>query len=286
MQIDAVLEEFTLLELIHTAVNYQKTGVFKYETAAGDIAEIYLEHGNIVHAKSGQIEGEDLLVDLFFRDHGRLSFKADVTTNARTIYSDSLELIITYAERVDDARKIERELPEVDTILVRSPRPEKGMAQIDITLDQWQVLSLANGYRSIRDIIHDSGKGDALIKEMLVYLIEHGLLVNPKAIKNELQQVIDHLNMLLQACRVQIVHGALWDDLIRHTLEKAPENLTAQHVVFENDLLALRRDAVLICNKQDVESFYKSVKNALLVQGIREYGQALMRHKLAVLGMD
>ena len=72
----------------------------------------------------------------------------------------------------------------------------------NITLDQWQVLSLANGHRTIKDIITDSGKSDVIIKEMLVYLIESGLLVDPVEMERLLTQNLDKLNSLLSNCDV------------------------------------------------------------------------------------
>lgn len=285
MKLEAILEEFAFLEIIHTAVNYQKTGMFSYEAADGEKAEIYMADGDIVHAQLGQAEGEDVLVDLFFREEGKITFHAGEKTARKSVYTDSLELIIMYAERVDDVRKIQKELPDLSTVLVRSPRPERGMTQIDITLDQWQVLSLANGRRTIDEIIKDSGKNDAVIKEMLVYLIEHGLLVDPRESERYLSARLDFLNQLYQACNVPSVHGALWEELIQKKLvDMADENMAIKYVKLEDGTLQIESKSLMVCNRSDIDQFETGIRDAFVAQGNLEYGHALMRYKLTQLG--
>ncbi|OQY28978.1 MAG: hypothetical protein B6244_05410 [Candidatus Cloacimonetes bacterium 4572_55] len=281
MKIEAILEDFSFLEIIHTAVNYQKTGTFIYEGEGGDTARIYLKEGQITHAVFGEEEGEETLVNLFFRDSGKVHFKTGEQVTKQTIFSDSLELIVTYAERVDNVRKIQKELPNPETVLVRSPNPERGRNQIDITLDQWQVLSLANGRRTIKDILHDSGKNEGLIKEMLVYLIEQGLLVNPIISEEHIRTQLLFLNKLLDQCRMRNIHGTFWDEAVKkHLSDRADENPTIRYVLLKEGEFLFENSSPSVCNKFDIVDFRDGIEQILVDHGNREYGYALMRYKL------
>ncbi len=287
MALIATLEDFSFLELIHNSVTYQKTGIFTYRGNDDEhTAEVYVEDGEIVHAVHGDESGESVLVDLFFRNEGTITFTSGEKANRKTITQDSLELIVAYADRVDEIRRIQQELPSLDIVLVRSPQPEKGISQIDITLDQWQVLSLANGHRTIRDVIKDSGKSDVIIKEMLVYLIESGLLVDPVEIERLLLQYLEKLNNLYDNCDVPAVHGTRWIELTQSALETFKgESSVIKFIEFSDRKFKNIDGSLLVCNKKDVINFYDQMKDQYVQQGIEDYGHALMRYKVTALNL-
>lgn len=287
MALIATLEDFSFLELIHNSVTYQKTGVFTYRGSEDEsTAEVYVEDGEIVHATHGDQEGEPVLVDLFFRNEGTITFTTGEKAHRKTITHDSLELIVAYADRVDEIRRIQQELPSLDIVLVRSPQPERGKSQIDITLDQWQVLSLANGHRTIRDIISDSGKSDVIIKEMLVYLIGAGLLVDPVEMERLLQQYLDKLNQFYQNCNVPEVHGLIWPELVDSILNNPDsENMVLKFLEFKDNELKVKENTLMVCNKAEIHEFYGQVKEKFTQTGIQEYGHALMRYKITALNL-
>ena len=281
MALIATLEDFSFLELIHSSVTYQKTGVFTFRSKVEEqVAEVYIQNGEIVHATYNNKEGEEALVDLFFKNEGSLTFTIDLTAPKRTIVQDSLELIIAYAERVDEIRKIQHQLPSLDIILVRSPQPERGLTQIDITLDQWQVLSLANGHRTIRDIIKDSGKSDVIIKEMLIYLIECGLLVDPVAMERIVANYLSKLNNLYSDCNVPQLYGTFWSDVVAKALKELSEtNLTIKFIEFDDKEFKIKGNTLIVSNRSDSEEYYVKLRDALLHHAEREFGKALIRYK-------
>ncbi|MGA8809188.1 MAG: DUF4388 domain-containing protein [Thermoanaerobaculia bacterium] len=120
-----------------------------------------------------KVQVSEIIYDCFVWPDGNFAFLdgATVPPYAVTIAVDLSNLIMEGARRIAEWEECERLLPDAGVVfrVVSNPDAEK----ITLTLDEWRILFLINGRRSLGDLVDDST--DAPLQ---VYRVVYGLLGN------------------------------------------------------------------------------------------------------------
>lgn len=121
-----------------------------------------------------KIQVSEIVYDCFVWIDGTFAFSQDgarLPQHAVTISVDLANLIMEGARRIDEWEQCLRLLPDKSVVfrVVAAPRDEK----ITLTADEWRILFLINGQRTLEDLSHDSDD-DAFH----VYRVIYGLLAN------------------------------------------------------------------------------------------------------------
>lgn len=142
----------------------------------GRFGQIALQTGILTEAQLRdylKVQVSEIVYDAFVWEGGTFSFveQAELPVHAVTIAVDLPNLIMEGARRIDEWEQCVKLLPEKGVIfrVVASPGGEK----ITLTADEWKILFLINGVRSLEDLCHDAEE-DALT----VYRVVYGLLSN------------------------------------------------------------------------------------------------------------
>jgi hypothetical protein len=159
--------------------------VVEQEQTGRRLGEVLIEQGvvdqeQIEWAVRSQIE--DGVFDLLRWELGAFVWEPDVETEVEVPLAVSVEnLIIEASRRLDEISQIRKKIQSADVVLTMSPRPPDGAHQINITSEEWQVLVLVDGHRSVEDIATSTGAEAYQTTRLLFGLLNAGLIEHKDA---------------------------------------------------------------------------------------------------------
>ena len=121
-----------------------------------------------------KIQTSEIIYDCFTWNGGKFTF-TDVTQlppHAVTISIDLTNLIMEGARRIEQMDHFSRNLPEKSEVL-RTVGDPAGQEQVSLTLEEWKVLFLIDGKRTIEEICNESSEN-----VLDVYRLLYGLFAN------------------------------------------------------------------------------------------------------------
>ena len=149
-------------------------------TTGARVGEILVDQGLLTVE---QIEGtvrlqiEDAVFDLLRWELGDFIWNPGVEVEPEVFISVSVEnLIMEAARRLDELEVIKRKIPSLGTILVMAPTPPEGAVEINITPDEWRILVLVDGTRSVGDIANTFGLDEFSAMRTFYGLVSAGLV--------------------------------------------------------------------------------------------------------------
>jgi len=120
-----------------------------------------------------KIQVSEILYDSFVRKGGTFRFAdaMELPSYAVTIAVDLQNLIMEGARRIEEWEECVRLLPDESVIfrVVANPDTEK----ITLSLDEWKILFLVNGSRTLAELVHDADDDP-----LRVYRVVYGLFAN------------------------------------------------------------------------------------------------------------
>jgi hypothetical protein len=150
MAFQGSLNELPLADIVQLVAVSGKTGMFSMTNAA-EKGYVYIQNGQITHAKVGEIEGEDAIYALALWSQGTFQFSPGVESEARTISRSNTNLLLEAARRSDEWKILSKKIPATDSVPVLVAR-EGLNGQVTLTPVEWQVVTKTDGLRSIDEI--------------------------------------------------------------------------------------------------------------------------------------
>jgi hypothetical protein len=150
MSFQGSLNELPLADIVQLVAVSGKTGMFSM-TRASEKGYVYLQNGQITHAKVGDLEGDDAIYALALWNQGTFQFSPGVESDAHSITRSNTNLLLEAARRSDEWKILSRKIPATDSIPVLVARD--GMTgPVTLTPLEWRVVAKTDGQRSIEDI--------------------------------------------------------------------------------------------------------------------------------------
>ena len=150
MSFQGSLNELPLSDIVQLVAVSGKTGMFSM-TRASEKGYVYLQNGQITHAKLGDVEGEDAIYALALWSQGSFQFSPGVESEARTISRSNTNLLLEAARRSDEWKILSKKIPGTDSVPVLVAR-EGANGPVTLTPLEWKVVTKADGNRSIDEI--------------------------------------------------------------------------------------------------------------------------------------
>jgi Domain of unknown function (DUF4388) len=150
MSFQGSLNELPLSDIVQLVAVSGKTGMFSM-TRASEKGYVYLQNGQITHAKLGEVEGEDAIYALALWSQGTFQFSPGVESEARTISRSNTNLLLEAARRSDEWKILSKKIPGTDSVPVLVAR-EGANGPVTLTPLEWKVVTKADGNRSIDEI--------------------------------------------------------------------------------------------------------------------------------------
>lgn len=150
MSFQGSLNELPLADIVQLVAVSGKTGMFSM-TRASEKGYVYLQNGQITHAKVGETEGEDAIYALALWSQGTFQFSPGVESESHTISRSNTNLLLEAARRSDEWKILSRKIPGTDSVPILTAR-DGANNPVTLTPLEWKVVTKTDGQRSIEEI--------------------------------------------------------------------------------------------------------------------------------------
>lgn len=119
----------------------------------------------------------DAVADLLALEDGSFSFAPGDDADGAVGLTLSTEAIVTgAADRLAQWGAIRAQVPADDLVLAMATRLPQEEHQVGLDAEQWRVLTLVDGHRSVGDVVELTGTGRFTTCRVLASLVEAGLV--------------------------------------------------------------------------------------------------------------
>ena len=156
---------------------------------------------------------EEIVYNLFSWQEGEFKFieNAQPKRIILPVELSTMNVIMEGTRRIDEWVEIQKVLPPDDVKLRLSPSPKIKKDEVRITLEEFKILSLINGERTLPDIIEISPIGEFVTCRAMYKLIIGGLVLSAgkltpenQVVENEEEVILSILFSLYNSCFYRI----------------------------------------------------------------------------------
>ncbi len=142
------LSQVRFFDMLKPLLMGKKTGLLSIKGT--EDGELFLEVGAIVHARVGRASGEDAFNLIMGLRDGKCSFDSEVLPPERSISISTEQLLLNWSYRKQEWEKIRKIVSSSSAVFRLSP--QTGAEETSIKADQWKVLALTDGSRTVAEI--------------------------------------------------------------------------------------------------------------------------------------
>lgn len=120
-----------------------------------------------------------LVYQLFTWSDGQFRFDPNLQPpeDAITVRLDLENIILEGSRRIQESERLRDELPDLDSMALRfAERPRAQLRRINLTVEEWRVISYINPRNTIRQIARTCGMDDFQIRRIVYGLLHAGLV--------------------------------------------------------------------------------------------------------------
>ena len=192
--LDGDLLYFPLVEVFYLLSRFRKTG----RLIIKEKGNIYISEGKVTHAETEYTDGLDAFYALCLVKSGSFNFQPNEKASINTISKPLSELLEDIDTKEAELREYNKDLPPLSTIPEKSTKVPEG-EKVALKKDEWRVLILADGKRTIEKIIGVSPLSEIDTYKSLSWLFKEGLIYDPKEKLRILNEGIDKVNKFIKA---------------------------------------------------------------------------------------
>lgn len=148
-----------------------------YVTQEDIIASLQHHYINVIHQLFTWIDGEFLFENDILPPDGKIAVRIDLEN-----------IIIEGSRRLRELEQLQDELPNLDLALKFTDRPGVNMQNINLSVEEWRVVSFVNPKNSINQIAKATNMNDLEIRRIVYGLLQAGLveLIRPEGVSRPL----------------------------------------------------------------------------------------------------
>jgi hypothetical protein len=209
-------------------------------------------------------QAETVIYNVFLWQKGTFEYK-DATFNLRGTMLTQLNimnLILEASRRIDEIGEIRTQIPDEGAVL-RLARPTQAAGEASFTTNEWRLLSLIDGIRSLRAVIDESLLDDYTAYLLLKRLLNSGIVELGAPQPRGAPHPSDALEAMLAAYRL----------LLQQVLSCLREKVAQLPYLF------LHEPA-----DRNAASLAPSARSALHAHNVHQWSQALLQDCLSAAG--
>lgn len=150
MSFQGSLKELPLADIVQLVAVSGKTGMFAL-TRGAEQGAVYIQNGQITHAKVNETGGEDAIYALALWNEGQFQFSAGIEPEVRTITRSNTNLLMEAARRSDEWKILSKKIPTTDAVPQLVCR--EGLSEpVTLTPMEWLIVTGIDGIKSIEEI--------------------------------------------------------------------------------------------------------------------------------------
>ncbi len=173
------LSEFPLTDIIQLVqLSKQTGGVHIRGQRAGQLFEgwLFFRDGKIVGANMAGHQPLEAVYTFFTLVSGPFAFHDDKRIETPTISVSNEVIIMEGVMRQDAWATIHQHVPSMGMVPRLVLNPTTGSSEINLEPEEWRVLTMVNGKNTIAQIAQRSGLGEFRSCEIVVQLLQSGLI--------------------------------------------------------------------------------------------------------------
>jgi len=174
MSFQGSLSDLPLSDIVQLVAVSGKTGMFSL-TRASEHGLVYLQNGQITHARMGEIEGEDAIYALALWTGGTFQFSPGVESERQTINRSNTNLLMEAARRSDEWKILSKKIPSTDAV-PRLVASDRLTGPITLTPQEWIVVTRCDGRATIDEIARALKKSSFDVAKTLFGLVTAALV--------------------------------------------------------------------------------------------------------------
>ncbi|MBD3287014.1 DUF4388 domain-containing protein [candidate division WOR-3 bacterium] len=229
------LSKFGLPDIIQLLTTGQKSGELVVRSGNGrGGASLFFKEGNLVHAVCGENDGVKAFENLIRWEAGSFEFIPNREPRKRTMNTAAHVVLLQTFARLDEMHQIQQNLPPDDINLFIVAHI--GNAP-EITVEDWKVLALVNGRRSIARICQKFGD-ELKAKTTLLKLYKEGL-ISPEPPETDWRRLVPILRSSVEEKGERSLPPRIRTNLLIKTIDGKShfEDIRRKLDISENDLL-------------------------------------------------
>jgi hypothetical protein len=122
---------------------------------------------------------KDVVGRLFAIADGLFRFEPNVLPDDRLLAEPPINLdniIMEGTRRLKESEKLQEDLPNLDVTLRFTDRPDARLRNVNLSVDEWRVVSYINPKNSIRQIMQANGMSEFQIRKIVYGMLQAGLV--------------------------------------------------------------------------------------------------------------
>lgn len=120
---------------------------------------------------------QDSIFDLMRWSEGNFRFEHPIETDESIGLSVSTEnLVMEGSRRLDEWDSVRKKVPGLDAIVDMAPAPGESGVEVNLQPEEWRLLALVDGRRTVGDLVELSGQGEFMTCKLLYGMVGAGLL--------------------------------------------------------------------------------------------------------------
>jgi len=212
------LTQVKLFDILKPLFSDKKTGKVIFKGKEG--GELYLELGNITHARTNNSVGEYAFFTLMGLKGGKASFEPDEVSPDRTISISTEQLILNWSSQ-KQGNKIKEVVPSPHTYF--RALFQKSQEGVSLRSEQWNVSALCDGTKTVSEIGEALNWDEFKTSKMIFQLVQLGLLERTEGHRPMKKKVITNGFFLMVETELKKVIGAMAPFIISDKLSDLRE---------------------------------------------------------------
>jgi hypothetical protein len=279
MGLVASLSDFSASQVFFLLAKFGKTGRVELRTP-GEKGEVFFVKGNVTHARCNKMKGVEALYNLSIFASGEIEFFTDEKSGEITIKDEVSSLIGEIERRKVELNEIKAKLPPFDTILIKSPNPPKDA--VALRKDDWKILVLMDGKNDVKQTVEKSGLGALTVYKTITWLLEKGLIFDPKETERKLKECVGFFNALIKELATLGISEKEWMQQVKTIIEKSDSGARLLEVlVTSGTVISLKAKKSYDISKGEIEAVSAQVVKSLEEKCNAEFGAMLTKTKFS-----
>ena len=173
MSFQGSIQELPVPDIIQLVSVSSKTGMFTLMRGA-ERGYIYLKSGQMVHARVGELTGEEAIYALAIWNSGDFQFTPNEEADSATIEKSNTSLLMEAARRMDEWKVLSRKIPGIDHVpaFVARDVPEP----VTLSPVEWNLVIRIDGRKTLSEIARAMGTSSFDTAKVVYGLITSGLV--------------------------------------------------------------------------------------------------------------
>ncbi|HVM19222.1 MAG TPA: DUF4388 domain-containing protein [Egibacteraceae bacterium] len=118
----------------------------------------------------------DAVFELMRLDDGKFQFDAAAKAPQRGVGLSVVEVVGEATRRLEEWQAIHRRIASSSAVLAMVPSAAGGREGVSLTAEQWEMLSLIDGRRTVSDVVELTGRGEFATCRVIGDLVTAGLV--------------------------------------------------------------------------------------------------------------